>query len=136
MNPVRIVAAVLMMGFAGTLAAQSLDYEVFKTRVQPIFSERREGHARCVVCHAESNNAFHLQPWGPETTAYTEEQSRKNFETVSKLVNLKDPEKSMLLLHPLAKDAGGHEFHSGGRQFMTKSDPDWKILEEWVHGAK
>jgi hypothetical protein len=89
-----------------------------------------------VVCHAESNNVFKLQPWGPETTAYTEEQSRKNFETVSKLVNLKNPDMSLLLLHPLAKDAGGHEFHSGGRQFMSKNDPEWKTLADWVHAAK
>jgi hypothetical protein len=43
---------------------------------------------------------------------------------------------SVLLLHPLAKDAGGHEFHSGGRQFASKDDPDWKTLSNWVHFAQ
>lgn len=136
MNPARTVAVVLMMGFAGAASAQSLSFDVYRSKVEPIFSKHRDGHARCVVCHAESNNIFKLQAWGPETSAYTEDQSRKNFEVVSKLVNLKNPEKSMLLLHPLAKDAGGHEFHSGGRQFLSKDDPEWKILSDWAHGAQ
>ena len=29
-----------------------LDFEFFKTRVQPIFTTKREGHARCISCHA------------------------------------------------------------------------------------
>ncbi len=32
-------------------AAASLDYEYFKTRVQPIFLKKRAGHARCISCH-------------------------------------------------------------------------------------
>ena len=32
-------------------AGLSLDYEFFKTRVQPIFLNKRPGNARCYVCH-------------------------------------------------------------------------------------
>src|SRR5262249_51919689 len=39
-------------------AAPTLDYEFFKNRVQPIFLQKREGHPRCYICHAESNNGF------------------------------------------------------------------------------
>jgi hypothetical protein len=120
-----------------TLAsAQSLDYDYYKTKVEPIFSKHREGHARCVVCHSQSTNSFKLAEWGPDTTAFTEEQSKANFAMLSKLVNKNDADKSMLLLHPLSKDAGGHEFHSGGRQFASKDDPDWKTLQAWAKGAK
>jgi len=117
-------------------SAQSLDFDYYKTKVEPIFSKHREGHARCVVCHSQSSNSFRLAEWGPDTTAFTEEQSRANFAVISKLVNKNDADKSVLLLHPLSKDAGGHEFHSGGRQFASKDDPDWKILQAWVKGAK
>ena len=127
-------AAVLLT--AAAASAQSLDYNYYKTQVEPIFSKHREGHARCVVCHSQSTNSFKLAEWGPNTTAFTEEQSKANFDMLSKLVNKNDPEKSMLLLHPLSKDAGGHEFHSGGRQFASKDDPDWKTLEAWAKGAK
>ena len=52
----------MIFGIASPAAvAQSLDYDYFKANVQPIFLKKRAGHARCVVCHAESNNAFRLQ---------------------------------------------------------------------------
>jgi hypothetical protein len=35
-------------------AAQTVDFEFFKTRVEPIFLKKRPTHARCYVCHAES----------------------------------------------------------------------------------
>lgn len=67
-------------------AAQSLDYDVFKTKVEPIFLQKRRSHARCVVCHAAANHAFSLQPLDKGATTWTEEQSRKNFEMVSRIV--------------------------------------------------
>ena len=117
-------------------AAPTLDYGFFKARVEPIFLEKRAGHTRCVVCHAESNNAFRLEPLSPGASAWSEEQSRKNFEMVSKLVNPGDPDHSHLLMQPLAPEAGGNVFHSGGRQFASKDDPGWKILADWVNGRK
>lgn len=115
-------------------AEQSLVYETYKTSVEPIFLKKRPGHARCVVCHAESNNAFRLQKLTPGSTSWTEEQSRRNFEMVSKLVVLSDPLSSRLLLAPLAPEAGGAAYHSGGRQFSSRDDPDWKILAQWAAG--
>jgi hypothetical protein len=41
-----------------------------------------------------------------------------------------------ILTHPLAPEAGGDAFHSGGRQFASKNDPDWKIIAAWARGAK
>ena len=35
----------------------------------------------------------------------------------------------------VAPEAGGDLFHSGGRQFESKDDPDYKILMQWA-GAK
>lgn len=117
-------------------AAQSLDYDTFKTKVQPIFLQKRPTHARCVVCHEGSSNGFHLQPLDKGATTWTEEQSRKNFEMVSHLVKPGDPDGSRLLKQPLAHEAGGEEFHSGGRQFASKDDPAWKTIADWVRSAK
>jgi len=112
-----------------------LDYEFFKSRVEPVFLTKRPDHARCYVCHVESNNAFHLERLAPGARAWTEEQSRRNFEMVSILVNPGDPDTSRLLLHPLAPEGGGDVFHSGGRQFASKRDPAWRALAAWVNGA-
>jgi len=117
-------------------AGPVLDYEFFKGRVEPIFLKKRAGHTRCYVCHSQSNNAFRLEKLSPGSSFWTEDQSRRNFENVSSLVNPGDPATSLLLLQPLAPERGGNPFHSGGRQFASKNDPDWKTLARWVSGAK
>ncbi len=105
-------------------------------RVQPIFLQKRDGHTRCYVCHAESNNAFRLERLSPGASSWSEEQSRRNFEMASILVNPGDPATSRLLQQPLAPEVGGNVFHSGGRQFTSKDDPNWKTLADWVNGEK
>ena len=135
-----IIAALAALAGASmsNTAAQSppkLDYDFFKRRVEPIFLTKRSGHARCYVCHAESNNALRLEKLSPDARSWNEEQSLRNFETVSRLVNPGDPHTSRLLQHPLAPEGGGNVFHSGGRQFPSKRDPDWRTLAAWINGA-
>ena len=111
----------------------SLDYEVFRTRVQPIFLNKRPGNARCVSCHTAGGAAY-LQRLAPGATMWDEAQSQKNFASVKRLVVAGSPEKSRLLLHPLAVDAGGDEFHAGGKHFMTRDNTEWQTLAAWVRG--
>jgi len=127
----RLLLVALLASLASLAIAQTLDYETYKTTVEPIFIKKRPGHARCVACHSASNNRFRLQPLA-EGATWTDEQSRMNYASVKTLVNAKNPQASPLLMHPLAHDAGGDEFHSGGRQFLSKDDPDWKALAAWI----
>jgi hypothetical protein len=117
-------------------AGSTFDYEFFKSRVEPIFLKKRGDHAPCYACHSESSNLFHLAKLSPGSNFWTEEQSRSNFQSASQIAVPGDPNSSHLLLHPLAPEAGGEPFHSGGRQFSSKDDPDWKTLAEWVRGQK
>lgn len=137
----RIAAAVATVSaFALAIAtlpseAASLDYEYFKAKVQPIFVTKRPGHAPCVMCHAEANNMLRLQKL-PHGKTWNEEETRKNFDTVSKIVEAADdPLQSKILMHPLAPEAGGDAFHNGGRQFENKDDPSWKTIADWAKGA-
>ena len=136
---VAVAAAAVIYGVCVLQAASgpkpTLDYEFFKSRVEPIFLTKRDGHTRCYVCHSESNNNFKLERLAAGSKAWTDEQSRRNFENVSKLVNPGDPDTSRLLMQPLAPEGGGNVFHSGGRQFASKNDPNWKTLAQWVNGA-
>jgi hypothetical protein len=116
-------------------ASTSLNYEFFKTKVQPILLAKRPGHARCVACHggATAPAVLRLQPLSPGSTTWNEEESRKNFEAVARLVvagNVKSP----LLIHPLAEEAGGDFFHNGGKHFNSQNDPEWQTLKAWVLG--
>jgi hypothetical protein len=130
-----VLAAQAQVATAST-ASPSLDYEFFKSRVEPIFLKTRGDHAPCYACHSENANLFHLARLSPGSKFWTEEQSRSNFQSASRVAVPGDPNASHLLLHPLAPEAGGDPFHSGGRQFSSKDDPDWKILADWVRGQK
>ena len=131
-----VLAAIVSTGLvAQPKAKPTLDYDFYKARVEPIFLKKKAGHTRCVVCHSESNNFLRFEPLEGGAKAWNDEQSRKNFETVSKLVNPGEPMVSRLLMHPLAPEGGGDVFHSGGRQYMSVNDPDWKAMAAFVNGA-
>jgi hypothetical protein len=129
-----VLMAVALLGQqpAPSSAGPSLDYEVFKARIQPIFLAKRPGHARCIACHTEASN-FRMQPLLPGNTTWTEEQSRKNFEAVRRVAFPGNP-RSRILLHPLAEDAGGDFFHNGGKHFSSQNDREWQTLKSWVLG--
>ena len=146
-----IASAVLFCVFAPFGAAQTpsgsdaqapqLDYEFFKTKVEPIFLKKRsDDHARCYVCHQVMRHgggplSLDMLPTG--ASFWTEEQSRRNFEVVSKLVVPGKPELSLFLRMPLAPEAGGlADTHQGGRQFASEDDPDWQNMKAWVLGQK
>jgi hypothetical protein len=124
------VALFSAAGYAQS-ADTALNYEYFKTKIQPIFLAKRPGHARCVSCHA-SGTPLRLQPLAKGSTTWSEEDSRKNFEVVKRFVLPGSTTKSMLLVHPLAEQAGGDFYHSGGKHWDSQNDPEWQILKAWV----
>ena len=131
-TPIRLViVAAIMASFA---AAQSLDYATYKAKVEPIFLKKREGHARCVVCHS-TGTPFRLQAL-PTGRAWNDEESRKNFEAASRFVLPGVPSKSRLLTMPLSHEAGGTEFHPGGKHWESQNDPEWKALADWARSSK
>ena len=115
-------------------SAPALDFEFFKTRVQPIFLAERPGHARCIACHG-AGTPLRLQPLGEGRTTWTDEESRKNFDAVRRLV-VPGSAKSRLLLHPLAESAGGDFYHNGGKHWSSQNDPEWLTVKAWVMGEK
>ena len=130
------VSALVLASATIVSQAATLDYEYFKAKVQPIFLTKRAGHARCVMCHAEANNMLRLQKLPEGQSTWGEEDTRKNFDTVSKIINaVDDPMTAKILIHPLAPEAGGDAYHSGGRQFANKNDPLWKTIAEFAKGA-
>ena len=111
-------------------ASASLDFEFFKTKVQPIFLARRLGHARCISCHT-SGTPLRLQPLSRGSTTWNDEESRKNFDAIRRVV-VPGSAKSRLLVHALAEQAGGDFFHSGGKHWDSQNDPEWQTLKAWV----
>src|SRR5438105_12660864 len=105
-----IVTAMLLQQPA---ASPSLDFEYFKAKVQPIFTTKRAGHARCVSCHI-SGTPMRLQPLAAGSATWGDEESRKNFDVIRARVVAGNPAKSKLLTHPLEEAAGGDSRHDAG----------------------
>jgi hypothetical protein len=146
-----VAAALVLYAFVPFAAAQTsggpdaqttqLDYDFFKARVEPIFLKNRSvEHARCYTCHQVGHHGggpLSLDTLAPGASFWTEEQSRHNFETVSKLVVPGNASLSLFLRMPMAPEAGGlADTHQGGRQFASEDDPDWKNMKAWVLGEK
>ena len=124
--------------------AQSvLSFEFYRENVEPIFMR---GHGEnglvpgaCVMCHSwQVGTPFKLQPLQHDAGGdpyWTEARSRHNFEVVSRLVTPGFPQNSRLLRKPLATEAGGTEYHVGGKFWESQDDPEWQILAEWVESA-
>jgi hypothetical protein len=113
----------------------SLDYATFKEKVQPILTTPRKGNARCTACHSRGGGNSYLEELSPGSTTYNEEQSRRNFGRVLRLVVPGEPLKSLLLVNPLAEEAGGSHWHGGGKHWHSQNDPEWQTLAAWVRGS-
>lgn len=113
--------------------APALDFEFFRTCVQRIFLDKRDGNVQCVHCHDAGGRAFAGAL--PEGRAFwNEEESRRNFQVLRRYVEPGHPLMSRFLTHPLAPAAGGDPFHGGGRRWPSQDDPEWRMLAAWVRG--
>ena len=134
----RMILAVLAFSATPLLAQQSarpaLDFDYFKAHVQPVFTTKRDGNARCVTCHS-IRDVMHLQPLAEGSATWNEADARLNFNMASAFVVPGNPDASRLLRHPLAEDAGGDGHHDGGKHWTSKDDPEWQRLAAWVNGA-
>src|SRR5215470_5808445 len=79
-SAVALYAPMPLAAQASSAARPSLDYEFFKTQVEPIFAKKRwPDHARCYVCHEVSRHGggpLSLERLPAGTSSWTEEQSR------------------------------------------------------------
>jgi cytochrome c5 len=113
------------------------DIETYRSTVEKIFLTDRggtiPGYAACVQCHTwQTKVRFSLET--PATDAgWTAEQSSKNFDVVTRLVNTASPETSRLLLKPLAREAGGLG-HTGGTYWTSRDAPEYQALLKWIQG--
>ncbi len=138
MHVFRVFSAALALAalpaFAQTATAPTLDFEFYKARIEPIFTTKRPGNARCVSCHG-FGTTMKLQALPEGAATWSEADARANFDIVRARVVPGNPDASRLLRHPLAEEAGGDPHHDGGKHWTSKSDPEWQTLAAWANGA-
>ncbi len=110
---------------------RALDYEFFKVRIQPFLLET------CGECHADPRERrkvgrHFLRP--APGRRLRERHSQQNFETVSALVEPRNPAASLYLLKPLDPRDGGLT-HKGGTR-LNPNTPEYGAIVDWINGAK
>ena len=123
-------------------AAQVLDFETYRTKVEPVLLNPREGGGAegggvpCVSCHTTVITRLRLAPLAEGSRTWTDAESHRNFEVVARLVRPGQPLQSPLLQKPLSTGEGGSPVHSGGKYWKTKDDPEFKALVEFVNSRR
>ena len=121
-------------------ATLQVPFDFYRQNIEPLFLRPRgypgstDGNAACVMCHVwQTSVRFSLEEptQTPDGGAWTQEQSRRNYEVVTQLVNASDPESSRFLLKPLAQVAGGLP-HTGGNHWDSTQDPEYQVLLDWI----
>ena len=110
------------------------DFEFFRACVQPVFQNPREGHVKCSNCHNTGIIAFAPPPANGKS--WTEDEARKAFQVLMRLIVPGNPVESRFLLKPLHPDGGGSYAHNGPRRWPNRQDPEWQMLAAWVRGEK
>jgi hypothetical protein len=111
-----------------------VDFEFFRACVQPVFATPREGHIKCSNCHAGGLIGFAPVPENGKT--WSDQEARRAFATITRLIIAGNPEQSRFLLKPLHPDGGGSYTHNGPRRWQSRSDPEWQMLAQWVRGER
>lgn len=136
--PVKLVS---LTGARLSMADVPFGFNYFTAFVQPLFV-KKYGGASCIQCHAVGGNAsgeFRLLAPSPDGK-FTLQQSRVNFVSVMAVINRKHPMQSKLLLKPLDPQTREGSIrgmnHDGGVFWKNQYDPDFKIVADWLNGAK
>jgi hypothetical protein len=127
----RLIAEWIASGDPSSTAdpVVEVDFEFFRSCVQPIFVNPIDNAMPCTECHS---GQFAIPP--PANSYWTIEQSQLAFEELLSFVDPGRPDYSRFLHKPLHPNAGGDLMHNGGRRWYSTDDPERQALEAWVRG--
>ena len=140
----RLIAEHLYEGSGKTLnltdPGKLLDYDYFVQKVQPIFTVKGADGQSCAQCH-HTHSIFRLHRPDREGR-FTEAQSRANYRSALKVIDLAKPEDSLILRKPLSDASEEGIFdqkvlsHGGGIRWTGPEDPAYRTILDWLHGAR
>ena len=114
---------------AGADPIVDVDFEFYRSCVQPIFVNPIDNAMPCTECHS---GQFAIP--NPDNSYWTLEQSQQSFEEILSFVDPGRPDYSRFLHKPLHPNAGGDLMHNGGRRWYSRDDPERQALAAWVRG--
>ena len=128
-------------GREGFDTGQLLDYEYFKAHIQPILTAKGSDGLACVNCHANHTIFKLVEP--DEYGVLAEAHVRRNYASAIGVVNLKNPQSSLLVNKPTSRDdsAGigdSQRFSHGGdlRWAAGNNSPEYRTILRWIQGER
>jgi HEAT repeat protein/squalene-hopene cyclase-like protein len=121
-------------------AEEALDYNFFARRIMPLLTARGADGNACVNCHTTHTIFKLIEP--DKQGRFTEGQLRENYRSALKVVDIVNPESSLIIRKPTG-DASQEGLvgskktpHGGGMRWNGLSDPATQTVLEWINGAK
>jgi hypothetical protein len=118
-----------------------LNLSAFRERVNPIFYRAGEDGYACVKCHA--NHTILRIAEGDPARGFSGDQLMTNYTSALKVINLGDPESSLILRKPRSPQGQGQAdpssptglTHVGGPRWGNTEHPAYKALLAWLREA-
>lgn len=129
---------------SGALAKPRLpDFETFRREVNQYFylESAKDGRA-CANCHATHRILRLAEPPRPGQEL-TESDLQENFRSLLKVIDIAEPEHSLVLRKPLSPSGQGEESqtsptgltHVGGTRWSGPNDPAYQTILRWLRTA-
>ena len=118
----------------------AVDYDYFVAKIEPILSTPGADGKACVMCHA-SHVIFRLRPPN-EKGEFSEDDSRENFKYALGVIDVSNPQHSLILIKPTHPPEGGnaadyYATHNGGQRWPgNESSWQYKTILAWIRGAR
>jgi len=118
-----------------------LDFRYFVAKIEPILAKPGPDGKACVFCHA-SHVIFKLEPPNSEGR-FSDQDSKENYRYAMRVVNITEPEKSILLIKPTRPtDSAGNvgnylATHNGGQRWIgNESSDQYRTIIQWIRGGR
>jgi len=133
------LAAAILSGHTGRRGdpEKLLDREYFTVKVQPLLAAKGADGKSCFHCHSNHTILNLLPP--DESGQFSAEISRNNYRSALRVVDLDDPENSLLLRKPRSPGVVSPETgvsHVGGVRWSSKEHPAYQAILQWLNGAR
>jgi HEAT repeat protein len=118
-----------------------LSFATFRQKVNPVFYQAGEDKHACANCHA--NHTILRIAEADAAQGFSGEQLIINYNSALKVINLGEPEASLILRKPRSPQGQGGEdvssptgfSHVGGPRWETTEHPAYRALLQWIREA-
>jgi HEAT repeat protein len=118
-----------------------LSFSTFRSKVNPIFYQRGEDQHACAECHA--NHTILQIAERDRSGQFSDDQLMINYKSMLKVVNLGEPEASLILRKPRSPQGQGNALassptgltHVGGPRWESTEHPAYRAILDWIREA-